>query len=245
MLSYKEYQKICESIKEYPELEPIINKMSFISPSELSIDSHDIKNHIAYLKTSFQLLKKKCPELSDNQYFIRMEEVISKLIHHMDRTTLYRYSMKDADVSAVNINNVLYEIPDIIDDTVDNNCSFQFNLDDTPDILINHDHFKMMLTEIVLNACEASQYTGEITLSAQKYNNSDILIQIINDYIDASSLCYNLEQLIQPFFTTKQNHCGMGLSIVHQICMKYNISYSLNSYNNKTIFSIIIPHIHN
>lgn len=43
MLNYDEYKKLNELIKYSPDLEPIINKMSFISPSELSIDSHDIK----------------------------------------------------------------------------------------------------------------------------------------------------------------------------------------------------------
>lgn len=241
MLNYDEYKKLNELIKYSPDLEPIINKMSFISPSELSIDSHDIKNHIAYLKTSFQLLKKKCPELSDIKYFSRMENVLSELIHHMDRTTLYRYSMKDADISPVNINDILYEMPDIIDDTIDNDCSFEFNLGNIPDILINYDHLKMMLTEIILNACEASEYTGEITLYSEKCNTSEIHIKIINDTTVPASGFLHLEQMVQPFFSTRQNHCGVGLSIVHQICMKYNMAYSLTSDNNKTIFSIIIP----
>lgn len=242
MLNYDEYKKLNELIKYSPDLEPIINKMSFISPSELSIDSHDIKNHIAYLKTSFQLLKKKCPELSDIKYFSRMENVLSELIHHMDRTTLYRYSMKDADISPVNINDILYKMPDIIDDTIDNDCSFEFNLSNIPDILINYDHLKMMLTEIILNACEASEYTGEITLYSEKCNTSEIHIKIINDTTVPASGFPHLEQMVQPFFSTRQNHCGVGLSIVHQICMKYNMSYSLTSDNNKTIFSIIIPY---
>ena len=47
MLNFNEYQKLSELIKSNPELEPIINNMSLVSLSELSIDSHDINKYIA------------------------------------------------------------------------------------------------------------------------------------------------------------------------------------------------------
>ena len=37
MLNFNEYQKLSELIKSNPELEPIINNMSLVSLSELSI----------------------------------------------------------------------------------------------------------------------------------------------------------------------------------------------------------------
>ncbi len=240
MLNSDEYKKLCDLVITTPDLKPVIEKMSLISPSELSIDSHDIKNHIAYLKTSFQLLKKKSPEISGNIYFERMEKVLSELIYHMDRTTLYRYSMRDADKSPSCINNILYEIPDIIDEKIDNNCSFDFCLTDLPDISINPDQFKMMLTEIILNACEASDCSGEITIQSD-INNNTIHINVINNCLADTPENISLEHISQPFFTTKKGHCGIGLSIVHQICLKYNMSASISFDNNQTVFSIIIP----
>ena len=97
-----------------------------------------------------------------------MEDVLSQLIYHMERTTLYRYSMKKADKKPVNINDIMYEVPDIIDDVIDNTCTFTFCLDNIPDILINPDQLKTLLTEAVQNACEASDCTGEITLITRK-----------------------------------------------------------------------------
>ena len=112
MLNYDEYRNLCCLINENPDMISVFDNMSMFSIDELSIDSHDIKNHLAYLKTSFQLLKKKSPELSENKYIIRMEDVLSQLIYHMERTTLYRYSMKKADKKPVNINDIMYEVPD-------------------------------------------------------------------------------------------------------------------------------------
>ena len=240
MLNNDEYNQLCNLVKNTPDLKPVIEKMSLISPSELSISSHNIKNHIAYLKTSFQLLKKKSPEISDNIYFKRMEKVLSELICHMDRTTLYRYSMKDLDRYPVCIKDILYELPDIIDENTDNDCSFNFSLADLPDISINPEHFKMMMTEIVLNACEASDYSGEITVQSD-INDNIIRINITNNCTTEIPENISLEHISQPFFTTKKGHCGVGLAIVHQICMKYNISASIYNADNQIIFSIIIP----
>lgn len=243
MLNFDEYQQLCELIESNPELGPIVSNMSLFSLSELSIDSHDIKNYIAYLKTTFQLIRKKSPEICDNPYFNRIEEVISQLIYHMERTTLYRYSMKKSEKEAVSISNILYEIPDIIDDILDNSCEFSFCLNETPDIFINPEQLKTLLTEAVLNACEASGCTGEITLITRKEKNN-ILVQIINNRIlsddtpaDATSLDYN--QLIKPFFSTKKGHVGVGLSIIHQICLSNNASADIYEQDGRTTLSIL------
>ena len=72
MLNYDEYRNLCCLINENPDIISVFDNMSMFSIDELSIDSDDIKNLLAYLKTSFQLLKKKSPDLSENKYTIRM-----------------------------------------------------------------------------------------------------------------------------------------------------------------------------
>lgn len=245
MLNYDEYRNLCSLIKENPDMKSIFNNMSMFSPAELSIDSHDIKNHIAYLKTSFQLLKKKTPELSENKYINRMEDVISQLIYHMERTSLYRYSMKKTEKEYVSINDIMYEIPDAIDDIIDNTCTYSFCLNNIPDILINPEQLKTLLTEAVQNACEASDYTDEITLvTRQEHNN--IIIEIINngclsshDNDDSHSTDYI--RLAQPFYSTKPGHIGVGLSIIHQICLSNNGYANISETNGKTILYIQLP----
>lgn len=243
MLNFDEYQKLSELIESNPELAPIINNMSSFSLSELSIDSHDIKNYIAYLKTTFQLVRKKSPEICDNPYFNRMEKVISQLIYHMERTTLYRYSMKKAEKEPVSINNIMYEIPDIIDDTLNNSCDFSFCLDETPDILINPEQLKTLITEAVLNACEASECSGEITLITKK-DDTGILVQIVNNRIipdcnQSGTSTLDYKQLIKPFFSTKKEHVGVGLSIIHQICLSNNAKADIYDQEGKTVLSIL------
>lgn len=176
MLNYDEYRNLCCLINENPDMISVFDNMSMFSIDELSIDSHDIKNHLAYLKTSFQLLKKKSPELSENKYIIRMEDVLSQLIYQ--------------------------------------------------------------------NACEASDCTGEITLITRK-SNKHVITEIINNgYLpshDDSSCSSDYINLARPFYSTKSGHVGVGLSIIHQICLSSNGYARLTESDGKTILCIRFP----
>ena len=48
MLNYDEYRNLCCLINENPDMISVFDNMSMFSIDELSIDSHDIKNHLAY-----------------------------------------------------------------------------------------------------------------------------------------------------------------------------------------------------
>ena len=124
------------------------------------------------------------------------------------------------------------KVPDIIDDVIDNTCTFTFCLDNIPDILINPDQLKTLLTEAVQNACEASDCTGEITLITRKSNNY-VITEIINNgglpSHDDSSYLSDYIKLSRPFYSTKSGHIGVGLSIIHQIC--YPVTVMPDSLN--------------
>lgn len=168
----------------------------------------------------------------------------------MERTTLYRYSMKKADKESVNINDIMYELPDAIDDIIDNTCTYSFCLDNIPNILINAEQLKTMLTEAVQNACEASDYTGEITLATRQEHNNVIIEIINNGYLpshadsqndDSAPHSLNYIKSAQPFYSTKPGHIGVGLSIIHQICLANNGYADIHESDGKTILCIQFP----
>lgn len=59
MLSSQDFAKLNALTASNPEYENTFSKLSPFSFSEISKASHDIKNHIACLKTSYQLINKK------------------------------------------------------------------------------------------------------------------------------------------------------------------------------------------
>lgn len=240
MLSSQDFAKLNALTASNPEYENTFSKLSPFSFSEISKASHDIKNHIACLKTSYQLINKKNPDLSSNSHWVKMGIEIDNLNTFMERTSLYRYSTRNLSVSSVNINDIIYSVPDMLDDTYDNSCSFSFNLKYDGNINMNEELARILIFECTKNACEAMNNSGIITFESDYINNS-ICIRIINQNISGIIQSMDPDTLCQPFYSTKNNHIGLGLSIVHQICLTYKIHLSIIPTDNETVIELIIP----
>lgn len=240
MLSAEDLAQLNKLTTHNPEYESTFSKLSPFSSSEISRASHDIKNHIACLKTSYQLINKKIPDLSSNSYWIKIGIEIDNLNTFMERTSLYRYSTRNLSVSSVNINDIIYSIPDMLDDTYDNSCSFSFNLKYDGNVNMNEELAQILIFECTKNACEAMNNIGIITFESDYINNS-IHLRIINQNISGITQSMNPDTLCQPFYSTKNNHIGLGLSIVHQICLTYKMQLSIIASDNETVIELIIP----
>ena len=86
--------------------------------------------------------------------------------------------------------------------------------------------------------------TGEITLITRKSNNY-VITEIINNgglpSHDDSSYLSDYIKLSRPFYSTKSGHIGVGLSIIHQICLSSNGYARLTESDGKTILCIRFP----
>jgi signal transduction histidine kinase len=76
------------------------------------------------------------------------------------------------------------------------------------------DRLKQCLVNLVKNALDAMELGGEVRLSAQ--DRGDEVILEVSD--DGPGIALSLQtSLFSPFFTTKENGTGLGLSSVHKI----------------------------
>lgn len=238
MLNKEQYNTLTKFTDSNPELAEILKDLCDSRNSDLSLASHDLKNKIAFLKTSFQLVEKKNPELSANSRWEKMSEIIEDIIYYMERTSVYRYSMKPFPINEIKLSDVLYALPDKLDDRLENECEFLFSTNDDINLNINYDHLTNMLLEVVSNACEALNKNGEILVESKLSKESSTAeIIISNTCVETAN--FDIDQAIQPFFTTKEKHVGLGLSILHQTCLLYNATYNISLSNNKTSISII------
>ncbi len=89
-----------------------------------------------------------------------------------------------------------------------------------------------------------SNYNDRIILSVINHSNyePDDSLLISNN---ANTCTYNLSKLCTPFFTTKENHTGLGLSSVYQMCIlsgtEFNMTY--NNASHMTTASILLKKI--
>jgi signal transduction histidine kinase len=80
------------------------------------------------------------------------------------------------------------------------------------------EQLKQVLISLVMNASQAMPHGGAVTLEAQLDGTSiNIDAHDQGGGIDEE----NLEQIFNPFFTTKESGTGLGLSVAHQIISQH------------------------
>jgi signal transduction histidine kinase len=96
------------------------------------------------------------------------------------------------------------------------------------------------LSQIIINLIKNALQAGatQITISSGSGHNDEVWVRVANngDPIPLS----NQEQIFIPFFTTKAEGSGIGLSISRQILRQHNATIALlKSDESETVFEII------
>ncbi|MEM9135953.1 MAG: ATP-binding protein [Cyanobacteria bacterium P01_F01_bin.42] len=107
--------------------------------------------------------------------------------------------------------------------------------------LMNRDKLKQILINLIANACEASPNDAVVTCrikSDQPSNHACIEIHNWGVPIAADLL----EQITQPYITTKMNGNGLGLFIVQQLIQEQEGLLKIqSSAENGTLISVTLP----
>ena len=107
-----------------------------------------------------------------------------------------------------------------------------------PDLMIYADEgqISQILINLIKNALQAG--AKHIDISARMGKEDDVIIQVAND--GAPIPVSAQEQIFVPFYTTKKEGSGIGLSISRQIMRQHNGTIDLvRSDVNQTIFQLI------
>jgi len=113
-----------------------------------------------------------------------------------------------------------------------------------PLVMLDPDLLKEAMANIVINACEAMENGGELTIVEEVKNLPD-LGRCVAISISDTGLGMPEEirsKVFQPFFTTKDHGTGLGLSIANRIINEHGGKIELlSSEGEGTTFTIYIP----
>ena len=113
----------------------------------------------------------------------------------------------------------------------------------TPDIRVNfeteesiiyvvgdEDLIKQLLLNLAVNACEAmtGQRTGQLTFRLATNAASEVVELYVRD-TGAGMTEDDLKKIYQPFYSTKKEGTGLGLSVVHRIGSALKLNINVNS----------------
>lgn len=114
--------------------------------------------------------------------------------------------------------------------------------DDLPLIDLDSDRMNQVLLNLYLNAIEAMDEGGTLSIMAEAEERSGMLRIKITDTglgIDQKDLAH----VFDPYFTTKQSGTGLGLSIVHRTIESHNGEITIESEQGEgTKVTIFLPY---
>ncbi len=206
--------------------------------------AHEVKNPLASLSGSIQLLKE---DANPGSYEDKLMQIILR------ETDRLKTIVNDIRLFAKpNTNNACeLKLADAIEEIIElflndpewnSKILFNMNLDKNIFVFIDPSHFKQILWNLLKNAAQSIYNHGEITINLKLSSNKRVYLTIADTGNGIDKKDFN--HIFDPFFTTKPDGSGLGLSIIHRLIDTYNGMIDFESAPGKgTIFTIVFNNV--
>ena len=228
----KIYEKENELLRQYAAL------------GETSADvAHDIKNPLLSIRSSAQLLKKQLlgGEV-DDKYLNGIIESADRINQIIEQMLSFARISTEVETGYIQINSVLEECirATTLNRTAKRITVRKFFAEDLPMLRISMLKLQQLFMNILLNAIQAIQQEGEISVITQADPNTKEAVIIIKDTGEGME---DVDAAFAMFYTTKVDGTGLGLSIVKKVIEELGGQYTVKSKpGDGTAFYIRLPY---
>jgi signal transduction histidine kinase len=211
--------------------------------------AHEIRNPLVAIRTFTQLLPERYEDAEFREGFqgLALKEVdrICGLIN--DLLSFARPSKPN--VAQEDMNDVVEGIARILESQAKEKAveiSRDFGAD-LPKVWIDREQMKQVFMNLILNAIQAMKGGGSIYVSTRQITKSEagqsarfVQVEVRDTGVGIPE--DNLDHIFDPFFTSKDEGSGLGLSISHQIVQEHGGYVTVESKIGKgTSFFVNIP----
>jgi signal transduction histidine kinase len=187
--------------------------------------AHEIRNPLVAIRTFTQLLPERYQDEEFRDVFknLALKEVdrICGLVN--DLLNFARPSTPN--VSAQDVNEIVESIARILEtEAKDKDVKILLHLaSGLPKIYIDKEQIKQVCMNLILNAIQSIEGVGTVDISTGLFgeNGSKRFAQIEVRDTGVGIPQKDIENIFNPFFTTKKDGSGLGLSISHQIIKEH------------------------
>jgi two-component system sensor histidine kinase PilS (NtrC family) len=238
---YRKSQNELHALEDHLER---VEKMAYMGEMAAGL-AHEIKNPLASLAGSIQLLKE------DLRYDPDHERLMEIILRETDRLStlvsdfLFFAKPPVGQPEKVHLITAINEVTDLFEkDTINaRDIQLEKSFDSDGWVLIDPTHLSQVLWNLLLNAAEAIEQKGEIGIRTLPAKSKQIEIQICDN--GCGMELEVARSIFDPFFTTKTDGTGLGLSITHRILGAYNSRLEVSSVPNKgTTFNFKLDTVH-
>jgi PAS domain S-box-containing protein len=207
--------------------------------------AHEINNPLAGIKNSFLLVKDAVP--ADHPYH-EYAEMIERELNRVSRIVRRMYQLYRTETEepvSIDIAKTLQETCAAVDAEVKRK-RLRLRLDvaaDLPAVRLAEQDFIQIVSNLLLNAIQASPAEAELTVAAEQ-EDGKLRVRVSDRGPGIAPEV--LPQVFEPFFSTKQETgeggMGLGLSISHSLAASMGGTIGVQTEEGKgTTFSLELP----
>lgn len=225
-------------LTERKDMEARLNRLNAVGEMAASI-AHEIRNPMTTVRGFLQLLHENNEQ--EDQY----TDFFPIMIEELDRANsiiteyLSIASNKAIELQSHNLNSIIMALyPMMMADAMLSEKNIELQLSEIPVILGDQMELRQLIINLVRNGLEAMESKG--SLHIRTYSEQEqVVLEVEDGGIGIPP--QHMAQLYTPFFTTKANGTGLGLSVCYSIVSRHSAQLSVESQPGKTIFTIHFP----
>ncbi len=186
--------------------------------------AHEIKNPLTPIQLSAQRLRRRYPEILENEGSI-FDQCTNTIINQVDQLKglVSEFSqfarMPKTNKTNGNLKNLVEEIFFLYKEA-HKEIEFTCNIADSiPDFMFDDEQIKRCLINLLDNSVAAVEKDGKVDLEVEKTEES-VFIRVKDNGIGTTSEAK--AKLFEPYFSTKKSGTGLGLAIVSTIVADHN-----------------------
>lgn len=211
-----------------------IEQLHTVGEMAVSI-GHEIRNPMTTVQGFLQIMSQKEQMYEYRPYFDLMIEELGRA-NSIITEFLSLAKNKLIDPQKQNINTIIeYLAPSLLADANKNDMNINFQLAETPDLLLDEKEIGQLIINLVHNGLEAMSTGGTIIIKTVP--DADGVILSVQDEGTGIALEFK-ERLGTPFLTSKENGIGLGLAVCYSIVARHHAQMEFESSPAGTIFKV-------
>jgi PAS domain S-box-containing protein len=207
---------------------------------------HEIRNPLSAMDINLQLLEERLGSRSEDPEIGRYLEIIStetRRLNEVLRNAQVFSKPESPDLETIDLHRIIDQVVFLIKEE-----AFRKKIEISESLQAKHsmvkadpDQMKQVFLNLFKNSIEAMSEGGKFEVLSRNDGQGKIIGVELVDTGSGIPMA-NLQDVFDPYFTTKKKGTGLGLSVVHNIISQHGGTIDVTSWLGEgTIFSIILP----